>query len=216
MWWIEDQRPAVRLALGTGQPVVAVGAVVAAGWTYGHRPDGWPGSVASIGLFVIVGVLWLSSLAVTNASGVGFLSCMVLLAAIWMAYQAVEAGVLEERGVTVRCTILDVEHRVERSTDGDGSTSSTDYYDHRLDCVGGRPDEMTTTGWAAGERNEVLRVAYDPRGRLRSRPAADVVSSRIYVWGAGIALAVSLAVRSGIVVVDVARHRRTRFPVGRW
>ncbi|MGR6999826.1 hypothetical protein ACU686_19940 [Yinghuangia aomiensis] len=126
-------------------------------WGFGHQP----GMIVALVTFLL--------------TGVGAMA----------AFHAVTEHAFRGRAVTTSCLVRDVDRRVETSssTDSQGHTTTTTnvYFDYDLACEAGRPSSMTIQHHAA-DTGERLDVAYDPKGRLDPRPAADVTDGEAALW----------------------------------
>ncbi|WTW93892.1 hypothetical protein OG216_11095 [Streptomycetaceae bacterium NBC_01309] len=138
----------------------------------------------------------------------------IIAAAFFFVADAVDEYTLEQRGKEANCVVRDIDTRVETSTTTDASgytsTTSTTYYDHRLDCPGGGPGEMTLRSRAADVGASVL-VAYDPAKNVAPRPVSGVDSSPDIVWTCvlvGGAIALRVASTTGHAITTRRRHRR--------
>ncbi|MBT2481831.1 hypothetical protein [Streptomyces sp. ISL-94] len=91
--------------------------------------------------------------------------------------------------------MLEKNSRVETSTSTDSNghttTTSTTYYDYRLDCPSGRPTAMTSTT-DAGSKDQQLQVVYDPAGRIDPEPARGTDATAAWVPGSLIAAAIAV------------------------
>jgi hypothetical protein len=190
----------VQLALAGAQPVVTFGLVWAGAYQYAYGPK-------PLGVVLVVagGVALLTGFVLE----VPLLVHLLAIVALWFAVSGVFGGVIghamQERGVVVGCTVLDVKTRVETRTypneNGTSSTSETTYYDHELLCADAPVHTMTLASPAA-EKGERLDVAYDPEGRLDPSPAGYSATSGGTAVIGWIALAAAFAVRVAAVLVE--------------
>lgn len=188
-----------RLALlfAVGAPVV--GLVLVAGTTLAATDgpavlaDNWAGRT-------LLTLLGFAGYALVLFTQLRYLSFVVFLGAffvffigLYMISNAVEERALHERGATATCAALQIEERVETTTDSEGHTTTHTYYDHTLDCPGAPVTEMTT-GSPIVEKGEKFSVRYDTAGRVSPRPADDVDDQPGPLWpgfvlfGSGIVL----------------------------
>jgi hypothetical protein len=176
---VRQRRYDVRmgLLLAVGAPLAGIGLMGGITLLYAYGPawlDTWYGGLLNVVLtLVALGLVVFSNLYFTQV--VVFLGSFLALGfAVFAASSTAEAWVLHERGQTTNCTITHIDERQETrtSTDANGNSSTTTdyYYDHRLTCDRPRITAMTT-GSPAGKVGERVEVAYDPESRIGVQPA---------------------------------------------
>jgi hypothetical protein len=161
---------------------VAFCMVFAAEWLNAFGPgllaDTWFGDALSAGLWMCAfGIAGFSLFRFPGFVGFG-ISFLALGGALILVQLAVTAWAFDERGRTTTCTVLRVDERVQTSTDSQGVTNQTYYYDHRLRCTAVEVDTLTTTGSAAARAGDRLDALYDPTRRLPARLADDRPADR--------------------------------------
>ncbi|GAA3982045.1 hypothetical protein FOF52_03920 [Thermobifida alba] len=112
-----------------------------------------------------------------------FGSSLAFVLGLFMITDTIEERVLHARGVTDACVVLQVDSRVETSTDSEENTTARTYYDHTLDCLNALATELTT-GSRVSEEGEEVDVRYDPAD---PRPADSVDEPPGLLWP-GVAL----------------------------
>ncbi|NSC24731.1 hypothetical protein FM076_27680 [Streptomyces albus subsp. chlorinus] len=144
---------------------------------------------------------------------VAIVTSLVLALGVVAVSSAVEKEAMRLRGVSTRCTVLDVDRQVHTSTytdsNGISHTTTTVDYKHRLDCAAGRPDTMTRDEKKAG-KGEHLQVTYDPRGRMEPLPTRDLKGDGSWRTLALVCLPAVVGVRVLAVLAAVGEHRRAR------
>jgi hypothetical protein len=194
-----------------------------------HRAFGPQGAIGvAIGVvIVLVGMAaWLGQLVFASLGALAAWPRIVLWLAAGVAGMVAWAAastaagdwVMHARAEETPCVVLAVDERVETRTttdsQGHSSTETYTYYDHRLDCVGDHPEEMTTSRPTVDQGERIL-VAYDPEGRLDPRPADGITDGRTWTWVCVGALAVNILLHTGQVVLGRGPARRRARRPGR-
>jgi hypothetical protein len=202
-WW-EDPGLFVSLVWAVLQPPLVVGLVA-----LGEHLNAFGAGLAQplgVALSVIGFLSCVSVFALVAPGAAVLLSFLTLVLAVGATMGAYRDAVLQERGVTTSCAVLDVIPRTttEFTTDANGNrTSHTETkYGHVLDCVGGRPDSVL---WAdrVAEVGDRLDVTYDPDDRVSPTPARLVGMSDSARTAAFVLLGVTVFVRVvGVLVED--------------
>jgi len=191
--------------VAVGQPLLLVGtaAVVA---RLGAYPAGAVGGVLHPVLFVVVGLLWLSGIALDAHPFALFLGGIAGLVALAAAFTGAEASALHERSERTSCAVASVTERIEYSAyvrpdaagspaqwpgpplppapdpgfdhfdDYDDHSTPTTWYDYRLSCASG---PVTAASWTSrpAEVGNRLDIVYDPLQLVGPVPAAGYTDS---------------------------------------
>jgi hypothetical protein len=181
-------------AAAVGVPVATAGILAGclALAAYGPGPGMAWTALGALAAFGLLGWCFLNEV-------ITFVPAALTLWALGALLSAFPAAVLEDRGREADCAVLAEDLREEATTttgaDGFTHTTYTTYHDYRLDCPGGGPSHLSTTDDAA-DAGGVLRVAYDPTGRVDPRPATDAGAHE---------LRLPLILLSAAVVIGVGR-----------
>ncbi|MEU7896354.1 hypothetical protein AB0B45_26300 [Nonomuraea sp. NPDC049152] len=204
-----------RLGFGRGMlmavvaPLGAIGLYFGAGMLNAYGPpwlDNWAGGLLRLAMtLVAMGLIVFTSLYFEGV--VVFLGSFLALGiALFAAGEVADAWVLDQRGRTTPCAIVDIDSRVEQytTTDANGNTTwhTRTLYDHRLNCVV-RDIGAMTTGAAAGKVGERIMVAYDPDHRVGVRPAEGAFDYAGPLWTCCVGAAVGIGLR----LFQVIRYR---------
>jgi hypothetical protein len=183
-----DWAPAALLALGAPLGGIALVCAQAALVAYGPSmlAGNWAGK-ALLFVMMMAGYALLVFTQLRYENILVFFGAFFLLAiGATLVANAVSDQAMRERGRTTACTVQKVERREVTSTDSNGNTTTDVYYDHDLACAEPRVRTMTT-GSRVADRGERVQVVYDPRGRLRPRPAGSVGDPGTSLkWGAAL------------------------------
>jgi hypothetical protein len=123
--------------------------------------------------------------------------------ALFAIQYAVDDAALAHRGHTTRCVIVRVTEREQTSTDANGDSQTTTYYDNTVRCAA-RQVRSVVTSRPAGKPRQRIDVVYDPIGRLAPVPANKVGGSGTALWVSIVALALGALLRG----VSELRGRR--------
>ncbi|MEU9377611.1 hypothetical protein AB0D94_28095 [Streptomyces sp. NPDC048255] len=172
------------------------------GQALGTLSTGWAitGIVVAAALGAVVFLFGLGS-----DSFAAHLAGLAALIGVFLVSGHVQHAVLEERGVEIICVVRDVDRRVETSTStdaqGHSTTTTSTYYDHKLDCPLGGPDELNGRNSKLAEVGADLAVVHDPRGKVSPEPARSLDPGGLRTW-ALIALGASLLLGVGAAIDD--------------
>ncbi|MFI6598794.1 hypothetical protein ACIBHX_21265 [Nonomuraea sp. NPDC050536] len=195
-----------------GYPILPVAVGVGADALSASPPpflDNWVGSVLSVLIVLGAFLLIFGNVLAHDGCLVNIVVFLALSTAVLQGRAAYEAWVLQDRGATTACTVLEVHTRTETSTstnaDGTTSTHSTTYFDHTLRCDAPSITTMTTTH-ATGGKGAHLQVTYDPTGRISPRPTSDADLGSSLRWSiAGLALTILLNLATALGLTDRVR-----------
>lgn len=175
---------------------------------------GWFFGVASFQVYVLP---WYPVYAVLNVVGLvlalgaaayaaeatrhgapGFLVVLALGAAVVGALFGASRWAFDTVDARTTCTVTEV---IEQPHVNGLTGAAVSGYEHVLSCVDARVEPFTTAS-PGPDKGTVLEIAYDPRGDLAARPAADLRTSwqrPLILWGTGLAtfLLVGAAVVEG-------------------
>jgi hypothetical protein len=196
MWTPDVWGRGAGVVVAVVQPLLLVGSAALAAQDGASATPVLPGAVR-IGLFVVMGVTWLASIALNAHPLVLFLAGVCGMAALATVFIGADVGALHERGLRTSCAVVAVDVRIENSAyvaQGppigpvvpnpipdyqpdytDHSTPKT-YYDYTLHCADG---PITGASWSdrPAEPGDRIEIVYDPRQRVDPEPAADYIDS---------------------------------------
>jgi hypothetical protein len=187
--------------------VVSVLAVVAAGallfatfWMNDFGPDfladGWFADTLQIWCWLLAASVVLFGSARHFGHWVELIGSFAALGVALFAIQtAVDNAALAHRGHTTSCVIVRVTERQETSTDANGDSQTTTYYDNTVTCAA-RQIRRVTTSAPAGKPRQHIDVVYDPKGRLGPLPANQVGGPGGALWVSIVALALGALLRA--------------------
>jgi hypothetical protein len=107
-----SRRRVVGMAVAVGQPLALVGAAAASAHL-GAYPTGAVAGALNIVLIILVGLLWLASIALDAHPLALFLGGIGGLVALMAVYNGADAGALHERSERTSCTVGAVTERIE-------------------------------------------------------------------------------------------------------
>lgn len=201
--------------------IVAVGAGLVTAWAY-VAAYGFGGDLRLV-LFLVIfipvggvcGLLFFWS----SWPWVGMAAAFLLFAGMAPAVTAFQNAILDVRGRTGVCEVLDVvkhtyQEYVSGTGDDPGHWETRTVYRHSLRCPPGGPDRLTRDRTLARE-GDALKVVWDPDGRVSPMPASERVDPetawRVFFVMVGIALLV-LWIEA---CVDLVRYpRRSGWDMG--
>lgn len=201
----------LRVLISAVWPVLAVALGYVAEWMVAFGPDflvqGWIGLVLRAGL-------WFAALAAVmhgafrHRGWIVIVSMLVMVFALITVMLGVQDWVLQQRGGTTECTVVDVEKEEVTEHHSDGGTTTTTYYIHHLDCTTAEVQTLTTPQSPSAEVGERVAVLYDPQQRVGPRLSRDMVDPRVWLQVCLVCVGLFIVLRAGSELIDDDQEER--------